>query len=115
MRAGDHHYRHHALQREAELAARTEPRNERKRPAPDGNEREPQGGAVCEILSAGARLLRFAVQLDHLGDVGGGTRPPDLYSGLGLPGYVAPDGRVPRAPRPPPRPAGALYPVDARD
>ena len=94
MRAGDHHYRHHALQREAELAARTEPRNERKRPAPDGNEREPQGGAVCEILSAGARLLRFADQLDHLGDVGVGTRPPDLDSDRALPVYGAADDLV---------------------
>src|SRR5439155_898249 len=62
MRAGDHHYRDHALQREAELAARTEPRNERKRPAPDGNEREPQGGPGCSRAREAPSTERISIQ-----------------------------------------------------
>jgi len=37
-----------------------------------------QRAPVCEILSAGTCLLRFAHQLDHLREVGVGAGPPDL-------------------------------------
>src|SRR5439155_1156868 len=89
--AGDHHDRHHTLEREAELAACAKPGDEGERPSPDRNEREPEGGAVREILGAGPCLLGFAHQLDHLREVGVGTGPPDFDGDRALAIHGAPD------------------------
>src|SRR3989449_11192423 len=47
--AGDHHDRHHTLEREAELAACAKPGDEGERPSPDRNERseERRVGKEC--------------------------------------------------------------------
>src|SRR5439155_20056336 len=83
-----------ALEREAELAACAKPGDEGERPSPDSNEREPEGGAVREILGAGPCLLGFAHELNHLREVGVGTGPPDFAGDRALAIHGAPDESV---------------------
>src|SRR2546422_743380 len=54
------------------------PASARTPPTADGDEREPEGGAVGEILGAGPCFLRSAHELDPLRQVGVGAGPPHL-------------------------------------
>ena len=76
VRAGDHHHRDHPLDREGETAVGEEPYRQRKQARTEGDEGEPQRGAVGQVLRARARGLGLAHHLDHLGQVG-------VLSGLG--------------------------------
>src|SRR5207245_4565142 len=79
------------LEREAELAACAKPGDEGERPSPDRNEREPEGGAVREILGAGPCLLGFAHQLDYLREVAVGASASDFDGDRALAIHRAPD------------------------
>ncbi len=70
MRTGDDHYGDHTLEGEFKCRAQTQPGKQGQQSDADGDIGQPGGGAIGQVLGAGARALRLAHHVDHLGKIG---------------------------------------------
>jgi hypothetical protein len=70
MRAGDDHDCHHPLEREREALTKGEPENEGSSAQRQGDESQPQRGAIGEVLGSRACLLSLLDQGDDLVQIG---------------------------------------------